>query len=278
MPNERTWSLPLKWHGGKQYLADRIIELMPPHIHYVEPFAGGLAVLFRKPYEGVSEVVNDLNYWLTNFWKVLADEELFAQFQRKIEATPFSENEWADSDPDDANTHPLANWARVESAVAFFIRYRQSRQGLGQDFATLSRNRTRRGMNEQVSSWLSAIEGLPQAHERLKRVVIYNRNAMDVIRQQDGANTLFYLDPPYLHDTRAVTDAYECEMDSDDHKALLDELDELQGKFILSGYHSAMYDQYASSCDWRCVEIEIDNKASGATTKRKMTECLWMNY
>ena len=29
---------PLKWHGGKHYLADRIIALMPPHVHYVEPF------------------------------------------------------------------------------------------------------------------------------------------------------------------------------------------------------------------------------------------------
>ena len=36
---------PLKYHGGKTNLARRIVELMPPHLHYVEPFAGGLAVL-----------------------------------------------------------------------------------------------------------------------------------------------------------------------------------------------------------------------------------------
>jgi DNA adenine methylase len=28
---------PLKWHGGKHYLARRIVEMMPPHTHYVEP-------------------------------------------------------------------------------------------------------------------------------------------------------------------------------------------------------------------------------------------------
>ena len=49
---------PLKWHGGKHYLASEIIALMPRHIHYVEPFFGGGSVLLRKPFEGVSEVVN----------------------------------------------------------------------------------------------------------------------------------------------------------------------------------------------------------------------------
>ena len=38
-------SPPLKWHGGKWYLAPKIVALMPPHIHYVEPFAGGLESL-----------------------------------------------------------------------------------------------------------------------------------------------------------------------------------------------------------------------------------------
>ena len=39
---------PLKWWGGKHYLAPKIIALMPPHLHYVEPYAGGLAVLLEK--------------------------------------------------------------------------------------------------------------------------------------------------------------------------------------------------------------------------------------
>lgn len=61
--------------GGKQYLADRIIDKMPPRcknpnapdsgdpgwLHYVEPYAGGLAVLLANDPQGISEVVNDLN-------------------------------------------------------------------------------------------------------------------------------------------------------------------------------------------------------------------------
>ena len=81
-------NLPLKWHGGKYYLASKIVGLMPSHLHYVEPFFGGGAVLFARepeddglwlfPNKGVSEVVNDINGSLINFWRVLQDPETFA--------------------------------------------------------------------------------------------------------------------------------------------------------------------------------------------------------
>lgn len=278
-----TLTQPLKWHGGKHYLSKRIIELMPPHLHYVEPFFGGGSVLLQKPaelIEGHSEVVNDIDGELTVFWRVLKSDSTFESFCRRIEAIPFSQGEFNERlmydrcvNGDHSASPPV--WR----AVAFFVRYRQSRQGLGKDFATLSRNRTRRGMNEQVSSWLTAIEGLPEIHERLKRVVILNDDACKVIKQQDGENTLFYCDPPYLHETRSSTWEYgEHEMSEDDHVALLDTLYDIKGKFILSGYPSDTYDFACLQNGWRYEEIQIDNKASSKKTKEKKTECLWMNY
>jgi DNA adenine methylase len=134
-------------------------------------------------------------------------------------------------------------------------------------------------MNEQVSSWLSAVEGLPEAHERLKRVLILNRPALDVIKQQDGPNTLFYLDPPYLHETRTATKCYgEYEMSETDHQKLIQVLAKIKGKFLLSGYHSKLYDNSAVMFGWNCEEIRIPNNASGAKEKRVMTECVWRNY
>ena len=79
---------PHKWHGGKHYLAKRIIELMPRHTHYVEPYFGGGAVLFRKPFDDYSEVVNDMDGDLVNFWRVLQDPDSFDESYRRIEATP----------------------------------------------------------------------------------------------------------------------------------------------------------------------------------------------
>ena len=81
---------PLKWHGGKHYLFKKILALMPPHLHYVEPFFGGGQVFFgRDPtdsrlwwphpdcdgreVQGVSEVVNDIDNNLMNFYTVLQD-------------------------------------------------------------------------------------------------------------------------------------------------------------------------------------------------------------
>src|SRR6478736_3870703 len=82
---------PLKWPGGKHYLASRIVALMPPHTHYVEPYAGGLAVLFARSGEGVSEVVNDLNADMTTFWRVLQDEASHRNYHRRVQTIPLSE-------------------------------------------------------------------------------------------------------------------------------------------------------------------------------------------
>ena len=100
---------PLKYHGGKHYLAAKIVALMPPHTHYVEPFAGGLSVLLAKDPDGVSEVVNDLDGRVSNFWRVLQGDDSFAQFHRIMEAVPFSEAEWADAgEPAGGPVRPVA--------------------------------------------------------------------------------------------------------------------------------------------------------------------------
>lgn len=60
-------SIPLKYHGGKHYQAQKIVQLMPPHLHYVEPYFGSGAVLFSKDPHGISEVANDLDERLVTF-------------------------------------------------------------------------------------------------------------------------------------------------------------------------------------------------------------------
>lgn len=265
---------PIKRHGGKRYLADWILSHAPQsYVTYCEPYFGGGAVLLRHDPEDHSEVINDIDGELMNFWECLADPDLFEQLRKLLVVTPFSQLTF-----EDAMVADFSAEERALRAQQFFIRARQSRQGLGNCFATMSKSRTRRGMNEQVSQWLGAIEGLPAIHERLRRVVILNDNAIDVIRRMDHPDTWFYLDPPYLHETRVVTDSYDHEMTHEQHVELLTTLGEIKGKFALSGYHSTLYDDVAMMFDWRRVEKQIDNKASSAAEKPVMTECLWMNY
>jgi DNA adenine methylase len=268
----------LKWHdlGGKFYLAQKIVALFPKHKHYVEPFAGGLSVLLTRDPEGVSEVVNDINQGLMNFWAVLADREQFARFMRFCEATPFCESTWESACI--ALSEHGSRMDPVSWAWSFFVVCRQSLAGRMDSFAPLSRTRTRSGMNEQASAWLNSIEGLPAVHARLKRVAILNRDALDVIRQQDGEHTLFYLDPPYWDDTRASPKVYEHEMTKEQHCDLLRELAKVKGNFILSGYRNAMYNGQAEACGWHRVDIDCPNNSAGGKEKRIMVESLWINF
>jgi len=280
---------PLKWHGGKHDLATWIISLMSPRcknpnapapddpgwLHYVEAYAGGLAVLLANDPEGISEVVNDLNAELAHFWICLSDSGIFPDFVRQVEATPFSEELFHK-----ANAKANNGIARMPTsrAVEFFIRCRQSLSGRMKGFAGITRTRTRRGMNEQVSAWLNAVDGLPTVHERLKRVLIRSKPALEIIRAEDGPRTLFYLDPPYLHETRATTGEYAHEMTKADHEALLIALNGIKGRFLLSGYHSTLYDDWALQSKFACHEMKINNHAAGGAKKRTMTECVWTNY
>jgi DNA adenine methylase len=190
---------------------------------------------------------------------------------RVIEAVPFSQVDYEDAklfgDGDGA----------VMSAVHFFIQCRMSRSGGMKSFATISRNRVRRGMNEQASAWLNAVDGLAEVHARLRRVVILNDDALKVIAQQDGPNTLYFLDPPYLPEVRTA-DLYAHEMTFGQHCELLTLLSTIQGRFVLSGYHCPLYDNWAAKFGWRVAEFDCSNNMAAGDVKDRRTEVCWMNY
>lgn len=270
---------PIKTHGGKHYLAKEIVKLAKQarYTHYAEPFFGGGSVLFEFQHNGISETVNDLNKNLTNFWECIRHKETFEQFYDQINSTPFSELEfdkaknllnYEGSDP---------KFVIVKRALAFFTVNKQSRQGIGKSYATPT-TRTRRGMNEHVSAWLTSIEGLPEIHNRLKTVEIRNMDFRDFIKKYDHTKCLFYLDPPYLHSTRTATNVYEFEMQEKDHVDLLGLISSLRGSFILSGYQSNLYDTYARKNGWKKNVYDIDNKASSDKTKEIKQECVWYNF
>jgi DNA adenine methylase len=257
---------------------------MPRHLHYVEPFAGGLAVLLaRDPADprlwagdtggtrGVSEVVNDLDGRLTNFYRVLQDLGMFEHFRRRVQAMQLNRREWEAARDRQPSGDP------VTDAVAFFVLCRQSRSGLMKTFTPLTRSRTRRGMNGNSSEWTSAVEGLADVHQRLRGVVVENLPAVELIRREDTPGTLFYCDPPYLHETRTARRAYgPFEMTQADHTELLAVLGACKGKVMLSGYPSRLYAEELAG--WTCHTLDVPNQASGAKVKGRETECLWCNF
>ena len=284
-------SPPLKWHGGKSYLAPMIHALAAPSkhhpkskpdgwLHRVIPFAGGLGEFWNWDYEGVSEVVNDLDSTLTGFWRVLQRRESFEEFQRIVQCVPFSQEEWRVGSSM-AGLNQEKAMGRVQAhndvwrAVWFFINIRQSLAGRRDSFAPRSRTRTRSGMNEQVSAWLNAVEGLPEAHARLMRVLILNMSAVDVIQKEDGPNTLFYCDPPYIPSTRQSPDVYTHEMTLEQHEELLKALLSCRGRVLLSSYDNELYNDLLKG--WSKHLYELPNNAAGGATKRRMQEVIYTN-
>ena len=156
------------------------------------------------------ETYNDIDGEVVNFFRVLREDP--EELTRLIKLTPFSREEFYI-----AVNEPGRGISRIERARRFYVRARQARTGLAQT-ATLGRwancrNTSRAGMSGVISRWFGGVEALGEIGERLLRVQIENRPAIDVIRLYDGAETLFYCDPPYLHETRGDSKAYGFEMD-----------------------------------------------------------------
>jgi DNA adenine methylase len=223
-----------------------------------------------------------LNGSLTTFWSVVAHPPFYLMFIRKVGMLPFDERLWRESSAAVEyfkDNPPQTQSQRVQLAAAFFVACRQSLAGRMDSFTGITRTRTRRGMNNEVSAWISAVEGLDAVHDRLKRVLILNRPAIQVITNEDTPKTLFYLDPPYLHETRKTTKEYgPHEMGDADHAELLYTCGHMKGKFLLSGYRSKMYDAAAEKWGWHRTDFDLPNNAAGGKTKRRMTECVWTNF
>ena len=202
------------WYGGKFSHLDWLLPLLPECHHYCEPFAGSGAVLINRAPAPV-ETYNDLDGEVVNFFRVLRDQH--QALIRAIALTPFSREEYYYAIYGSAE-----DITDLERARRFYIRARQTRTGLAQT-ASLGRwanckNTSRAGMSGVVSRWLGGVNALDEIAQRLIRVQIENRPAVDIIQLYDSHKTLFYCDPPYLHATRGDAKAYGFEMDEAEHR------------------------------------------------------------
>jgi len=268
--NSRRKLIAFGWYGGKFSHLSWLLPLLPKCHHYCEPFAGSAAVLLNRVTSPV-ETYNDLDGEVCNFFRVLREQR--KPLAEAIALTPFSREEFSiacDLDPDQTP---------FERARRFYTRARQVRTGLAQT-ATIGRwanckNTSRAGMSGVVSRWLGGVDALPDIGERLLRVQIENRSAVDVIRLYDAQDTLFYCDPPYVHGTRGDSKAYGHEMTDNQHRELADTLNAVKGKVAFSNYDCDLINSLYPAKRW--------NKISGPSktihsTKDKRSEVLWVNY
>lgn len=279
---------PLKYPGGQGYLTDWLLSLFPPrdeYLTYLEPFAGGLNVLLAHDGEGKSEVVNDRNGPLTNFWRTLACPERFPEFARLVEVTPFCADMWGAANcmmevfykDVAAGDFEAAEDKGVWAAVQYFLCCRQSMMGLGKTFAPLTTARVRRGMNEQASAWWSAVEGLAGVHARLGRVVILNEDGVGLIAKYDKPGVLIMADPPFDAEAR-TPGLYACEFDGADHARLVKTLVGVRhAKVMLCGYPTPLYEPLEAA-GWGAVTRQVPNSMAKGGKKVDRPYTVWRNY
>lgn len=259
----------IKCHGGKFYLAKWILESFPENHHeltYVEPYCGGANVFFNKPKSKI-EVINDTDTGLVQIYRALRDEP--KEFIRRLKICKYCEETF------DRALKKTEIEDYLEFAVNEFILRRMSRGGLKKAFAWSER--MREGKPGDINAWKTALEGLPVLGERLQEIFIFNKPALDVIKSFSNANTLLYLDPPYLQETRVSKNAYTAhEMDTDDHIQLAGILNKFHGKVILSGYASPLYNRLYKG--WKVCKRKVANHSSQQKTKQTKTEIIWKNF
>jgi DNA adenine methylase len=261
---------PFTYFGGKTALAERIAALLPPHEHYVEPFAGSLAVLLAKP-PSPMETVNDLDGQVMAFWRMLRDRP--ADLERACALTPHSRAEYL------AAYEPCDD--ELEQARRTWVNLTQGRGG------QMRRTGWRfyqdpRGSHSSMPEYLDAyVSRLAPAAARLRNVSLECKDALDVIREYGRhQETLVYADPPYLGSLRTLNSGrsrgpdYTHEIRTDDeHRALLDALRGCRAAVVLSGYASPLYDAELAGWDRR----EITTQTGNGGTARARTEVLWSN-
>jgi DNA adenine methylase len=259
---------PVKWHGGKRYLAKHIIRHFPAHRVYLEPFGGGASVLLNKTAAEV-EVYNDIDLRITRLFRVLREQG--DRFLEKVRLIPYSQVEFEDA----ATYSPGAT--ELDMAICDFVRWRQSFGGKGESWSYTT-GRARGGMAGDVNAWWTAIEGLPLVIDRIRRVQILCQSAFDAIPRFDHVDGLIYCDPPYVHSTREQNsrNIYHAEMSDDEHRRLGSLLRQCKAKVVVSGYPSLLYDELYKG--WRVETFNIANHSAGGKKKSRETECIWMSF
>lgn len=275
----------VKWYGGKTNLLARLLPLIPATRIYVEPFGGAASVMLNRKVSPV-EVYNDIDDRLVGLMRVLQDPIKFRRLRWRLRNTPFSRAEFMLALRSQHSDDP------VEAAWAFFVLQNQGFSGAparcagnwGRSFLS------RRDMSQDVSVFCGRIKALNRMRARVLGIQVDSRDALDVMRYWDSDETTFYVDPPYVPETRSKRERniYRHEMSSAAHDALVDVLLSLRGCVVVSGYRHEIYSRL-DAAGWDRVDYAtacfaaLRNRAGGprgagaALVRCPRTESVWRN-
>jgi len=228
-------------------------------------------------------ILNELNAYMANFWRVAADPVLGPQLLEALKQTRYSRTlfEQAKQRRENFGAHrkDLVAWA-----VDTYILNHQSFNALGDYW--------REGDPDAYMNHITSRLGLTQALESLWRqnVEVHNENALTLLEQSGVLNdekAFIYLDPPYLEGLRCNGKLYQTDMPGVcDHIDLLNLIKTSKSQVLLSSYWSGredgtdLYDAYLLPHGWHrhCIGGYSKSLQSGTEEKAVGMEWVWTNY
>ena len=250
--------------GSKTTYAGWIIDHIPKHTQYIEPFGGAASVLVAKPRSEL-EVYNDLNGDCVEFFRAVRDRP--DELKHWVENTPYSRqlfNEYVESYPD---------WPddTVEYAGRFMFIQESAFGGKGviEDSPTYATNKVIPTGYTKPVCWDNKSDRIHDLAKRFKSVNIERLDYADLVEKYDHEDAFFYFDPPYVD---VGDDYYHVEEGGFNHKRFVDKLHDMEGKWLVS------YDQNIPNGleDYRTVTRE--KVATMSAQKPTKIETLTMNY
>jgi len=256
----------IPWLGGKHRFAPWLAAQLPPHHTYIEPFGGSAAVLLARATPAPVEIYNDLDDGLVGLLRVLRDPAQFAEFHRRAQLLPYSRTEYLRSRATWRNSDDPIERALRWYAVARWSYSGKWGHGWGAD-------------PKQATAWPRAVDRLPAIHARLRGVVVEHDDWAVVVDRYDAPDACFFVDPPYLPETRRSGE-YAHELSTADHRVLVNRLLRVQGAVVLCGYSSSEYAPIEGA-GWerreRRVQLCAGNHRQPAVARQTRLEVVWRN-
>jgi len=256
---------PISYYGGKQRLLKVILEKMPQHKMYVEPFVGGAAVFFGKQASEI-EVINDTNKELINFYRICKNRfhDLSALVRVTLHSREEHDNAWIIYNKPQLFDEVRRAWAIWVLSTQSFSAALDGSWGYDKTDNTTTKKITNK--REQFTEELAI---------RLQSAQIECADAIYIIQSRDTENTFFYCDPPYFNSNCGHYDGYT----EHDFEMLLKVLASIKGKFMLSSYPSEVLKKYVKENGWHQWDVEqnVSVNSKGGYQKRKI-EVITTNY
>lgn len=261
----------IPWYGGKHKMAKNILCYIPNYKieTYVEVFGGGMWVLLNKPYSPI-EVYNDLNMGLVSTFRCMKDMNKAYELQMLLKNSPYSSEIFKNA----LKQYDNPDLDDIERAKCQYILATQS-------FNSTCKNWRKPSSIRDIKAYEKRIAKMLEFVPRLKNVIIENMDFEELIDKYDSPTTFFYLDPPYISETRGAPNVYLHEGDDSLHIRMVDKLLDIKGMALVSGYDHKLYDRI-SELDWMKVKLgdyaKSSQNSSRGDKKDKGAEFVWKNY